>query len=324
MTAMLEVNNLQVSFPSKDKTASKVKALHGVTLSINKGEVVSLVGESGCGKSMTGLALLDLVSPPGHIHSGSIKFEGKDILSFSDDELQKYRGAQVAMIFQEPMTALNPVFTVGQQIDEVIVTHLKVSKAIARKKTVEYLRRVGIPDPETRANSYPFELSGGMRQRAMIAMALSGQPKLLIADEPTTALDVTIQAQILHLLKEICEKEQMAMLFISHDLAVVSNVSDRVCVMYAGKIIEEINAKKILQAKHPYTKGLLASRPHENKGIRLKPVPGQVPELVEVFDGCAFKERCSVVLNSCAKDIKQQKVANDHQFLCNYIEDVSD
>ena len=174
------------------------------------------------------------------------------------------------------MTALNPVFTIGQQIDEVIITHLKVSKSEARNKTVEYLKRVGIPDPATRANSYPFELSGGMRQRAMIAMALSAQPKLLIADEPTTALDVTIQAQILHLLKEICEKEQMAMLFISHDLAVVSNISDRICVMYAGKVIEEINAKEILQAnKHPYTKGLLAFLALMTvKGKGFKPVPG--------------------------------------------------
>lgn len=323
MATMLEVNNLQVSFPSKNAPGATVKALHGVNLSINKGEIVSLVGESGCGKSMTGLAILNLVSSPGKVHSGKILFEDNDILSFSEEELQKYRGAQVAMIFQEPMTALNPVFTIGQQIDEVIITHLKVSKSEARDKTVEYLKRVGIPDPATRANSYPFELSGGMRQRAMIAMALSAQPKLLIADEPTTALDVTIQAQILHLLKEICEKEQMAMLFISHDLAVVSNISDRICVMYAGKVIEEINAKEILQAKHPYTKGLLASRPHDSKGKRLKPVPGQVPELVASFEGCAFKDRCDYVLDACANKVDQQQVTGDHHFYCNYTGEIT-
>lgn len=323
MATMLAVNNLQVSFPSNNAPEAIVKALHGVNLSIKKGEIVSLVGESGCGKSMTGLAILNLVSPPGKVHSGEILFENNDILFYSEEELQKYRGAQVAMIFQEPMTALNPVFTIGQQIDEVIITHLKTSRSEARNKTVEYLKRVGIPDPATRANSYPFELSGGMRQRAMIAMALSAQPKLLIADEPTTALDVTIQAQILHLLKEICEKEQMAMLFISHDLAVVSNISDRICVMYAGKVIEEINAKEILQAKHPYTKGLLASRPHDSKGTRLKPVPGQVPELVASFEGCAFKDRCDYVLDACTSKVDQQHVASNHHYHCNYTEEIN-
>lgn len=323
MATMLAVNNLQVSFPSNNAPEAIVKALHGVNLSIKKGEIVSLVGESGCGKSMTGLAILNLVSPPGKVHSGEILFENNDILFYSEEELQKYRGAQVAMIFQEPMTALNPVFTIGQQIDEVIITHLKTSRSEARNKTVEYLKRVGIPDPATRANSYPFELSGGMRQRAMIAMALSAQPKLLIADEPTTALDVTIQAQILHLLKEICEKEQMAMLFISHDLAVVSNISDRICVMYAGKVIEEINAKEILQAKHPYTKGLLASRPHDSKGTRLKPVPGQVPELVASFEGCAFKDRCDYVLDACTSKVDQQHVASNHHYHCNYTGEIN-
>lgn len=315
MNSILNVENLQVSFPSTQGGSSRVKALHDVSFSVKPGEIVSLVGESGCGKSLTGLSILNLIENPGLIENGTIQFENKNILQLTDQELQSYRGAQVSMIFQEPMTALNPVFTIGKQIEEVIITHLNKSKSAARQDAIQLLHKVGIPDPTARVDSYPFELSGGMRQRAMIAMALSAKPKLLIADEPTTALDVTIQAQILHLLQSLCKSENMSMLFISHDLAVVSNISDKICVMYAGKVVEELPASKIKQACHPYTRGLLASRP-QGHGSRLEPIPGQVPELQADFAGCAFKDRCKHALDKCAQTIEIKKIDDGHVSRC--------
>ncbi|MBM4307769.1 MAG: ABC transporter ATP-binding protein, partial [Deltaproteobacteria bacterium] len=282
-----------------------VRAVEDVSLEIFPGEIVSIVGESGCGKSVTGLSLLRLIPiPPGKILKGELLFEGRDLLGLEEREMEKVRGNDISMIFQEPMTSLNPVFTIGNQIIEALQLHQNLDKKEARARAIEILDRVRIPSPEVRIDSYPHQLSGGMRQRAMIAMALSCQPRLLIADEPTTALDVTIQAQVLRLLKEIQREMGMAVMLITHDLGVVSEIADRVAVMYAGRIVESGPIEAIFGGmRHPYTRGLLESIPHlDEKRKRLNAIPGQVPNPMSLPGGCKFHPRCHLMIDDCRKE----------------------
>jgi len=299
---LLEIRDLSVHFYTEEGV---VRAVENVSFEIHPGEILSLVGESGCGKSVTGLSILRLIpSPPGRIVSGEILFDGMGLLQLEEKEMEKVRGNEIAMIFQEPMTSLNPVFTIGNQIMEAILFHQKLDKTEARRRALEMLDRVKIPSPEMRIDAYPHQLSGGMRQRAMIAMALSCQPKLLIADEPTTALDVTIQAQILQLLKEIQREMGMAVMLITHDLGVVSEIADRVAVMYAGRIVEVASIEALFgQMRHPYTKGLLDSIPQlQEKRRRLNAIPGQVPNPMDLPVGCKFHPRCHLMIEECKKE----------------------
>jgi len=300
--SLLEIKSLSTHFFTEDGV---IRAVEDVSFEIQSGEILSLVGESGCGKSVTGLSILRLIpSPPGRIVSGHILFNGKDLLKLEESEMERVRGNEISMIFQEPMTSLNPVFTIGDQIMEALLLHQGLDKKKARERAIELLARVKIPSPETRIFAYPHQLSGGMRQRAMIAMALACQPKLLIADEPTTALDVTIQAQVLRLLKEIQREMGMAVMLITHDLGVVSEIADRVAVMYAGRLVEYAPLTKIFnQMRHPYTKGLLGSIPHlKQKHQRLQAIPGQVPNPLELPSGCKFHPRCYLAIEACKKE----------------------
>jgi oligopeptide/dipeptide ABC transporter ATP-binding protein len=299
---LLEVRSLTTRFFTEDGV---VRAVEDVSFEIFPGEVVSLVGESGCGKSVTGLSLLRLIPiPPGKIVSGELLFDRRNLLDLEEREMERVRGNDISMIFQEPMTSLNPVFTIGNQIMEALQLHQNLDKKEARRRAIEMLDRVRIPSPEERIDSYPHQLSGGMRQRAMIAMALSCQPKLLIADEPTTALDVTIQAQVLRLLKEIQREMEMAVMLITHDLGVVSEIADRVAVMYAGRIVESGPIETIFEEmRHPYTKGLLESIPQlEEKRRRLNAIPGQVPNPMDLPIGCKFHPRCYLMIDDCKRE----------------------
>jgi len=290
---LLKVKNLKTYFHTDGGVA---RAVDGVSFVLRKGETLGLVGESGCGKSVTSLSVMRLIpDPPGKIVQGQIRFKDRDILRLSEAEMRSVRGNDIAMIFQEPMTSLNPVFTCGFQIDEAVMRHQGLNRNAARVKTVDMLQRVGIPDPEGRANEYPHQLSGGMRQRVMIAMALSCNPDLLIADEPTTALDVTIQAQILELLEALQREFGMAVLMITHDLGVIAGVADRVAVMYAGKIVEASGVDPIFAApRHPYTQGLLESIPRlTERKERLSVIPGTVPDATQFPSGCRFSPRCA-------------------------------
>ncbi|CAG9612867.1 Oligopeptide transport ATP-binding protein OppD [Bacillus rhizoplanae] len=291
MKTLLEVKDLHVSF---DTHAGEVQAVRGVTFDLKKGETLAIVGESGSGKSVTSKALMDLIpKPPGRIKNGEIIFDGRDLTKLTEKEMQQIRGKEIAMIFQDPMTSLNPTMTIGNQIMEGLIKHQGMSKADARKVAVELLDLVGIPNPEARLKQYPHQFSGGMRQRVVIAMALACNPKLLIADEPTTALDVTIQAQILELMKDIQQKTEAAIIFITHDLGVVANVADRVAVMYAGKVVEIGTVDEIFyNPKHPYTWGLLASMPSLDGGEEeLYAIPGTPPDLLKPPKGDAFAAR---------------------------------
>ncbi|WP_429755919.1 ABC transporter ATP-binding protein [Bacillus sp. S10(2024)] len=291
MKTLLEVKDLQVSF---DTHAGEVQAVRGVTFDLKKGETLAIVGESGSGKSVTSKALMDLIpKPPGRIKNGEIIFDGRDLTKLSEKEMQQIRGKEIAMIFQDPMTSLNPTMTIGNQIMEGLIKHQGMSKVDARKVALELIDLVGIPNPEARLKQYPHQFSGGMRQRVVIAMALACNPKLLIADEPTTALDVTIQAQILELMKDIQQKTEASIIFITHDLGVVANVADRVAVMYAGKVVEIGTVDEIFyNPKHPYTWGLLASMPSLEGGEEeLYAIPGTPPDLLKPPKGDAFAAR---------------------------------
>lgn len=300
--------------------AGTVKAVNGVSYKIKEGETVCVVGESGCGKSVTALSLMRLIAAPqGEIVKGNINFNGKDITSLSEEEMMSIRGNDISMIFQEPMTSLNPVFTVGNQIMESIMLHQKLDKKQARDKAIEMVKLVGIPRAEAIVDSYPHELSGGMRQRIMIAMALSCNPKLLIADEPTTALDVTIQAQILDLMRDIKQKTQTSIMLITHDLGVVAEMADYVVVMYAGKVIEEGPVNDIFKNPlHPYTRGLLKSKPVINQETdRLYSIPGQVPNPIGMKDSCYFHERCEHCMEICKTQIPTIKYYDEqHKISC--------
>ena len=300
---VVEVRGLEVSFPApSDRPGKRVlKAADGVSFALYPGEVLGLVGESGCGKSVTALSLLGLVPPPGRVTGGSAVFEGTDLLALPESALQGIRGARISMIFQEPMTALNPVFTIGEQVAEVLRAHRRMDRARARRGAVEALARVGIADAAARARAYPHEISGGMRQRAMIAMALACGPDVLIADEPTTALDVTVQAQILDLLLEVQRETGLAILFISHDLGVISEVADRVMVMYAGRLVEEAPAEALFSGPlHPYTRGLIDTLPGGGpRRRRLPAIPGAVPDLRALPAGCRFAARCGLAEDAC-------------------------
>jgi peptide/nickel transport system ATP-binding protein/oligopeptide transport system ATP-binding protein len=300
--ALVEVKNLQTYFYTEEGV---VKAVDGVDYEIYPGETLGIVGESGCGKSVTSLSIMRLVeSPPGKIEGGEINFQGKDLTKLSEKEMRKIRGNDISMIFQEPMTSLNPVYTVGDQIIEAIMLHKGVKRKEARQQAIEMLQKVGIPLPEQRVDEYPHQLSGGMRQRVMIAMALSCDPQLLIADEPTTALDVTIQAQILELMNSLKESYGMAIMMITHDLGVIAEVSDRVAVMYAGKVVEYTDVDSLFEdPKHPYTWGLMNSIPKLDKDVeRLDAIPGSVPSPLNFPEGCKFNTRCPLAEGKCFTD----------------------
>ena len=305
MIHLLEVTHLQTHFSTR---AGLVRALDGVSFYLDRGELLGLVGESGCGKSITALSIMRLIAPPGRIVGGEIDFDGQNLLALSEAAMRAIRGNDVAMIFQDPMTSLNPVFTVGEQIAEALRLHRKLSRKDARQASIEAMKEVAIPDPERRVNDYPHQLSGGMRQRVMIAMALACDPKLLIADEPTTALDVTIQAQILELLNELRKTRELGVLLITHDLGVVAEVADRVAVMYTGRIVEESPVDELFaRPKHPYTEGLLRSVPkltaeHVVKKERLETIEGAVPRPTDLPPGCHFAPRCSYRLPRCTED----------------------
>ena len=304
-TPILEIDDLHTTFHTRDGV---VRAVDGVSLRLNRGEMLGVVGESGCGKSVTALSILRLIpSPPGRIEAAAIRFDGVNLLDLSTRQMQRIRGNEISMIFQEPMTSLNPVLTVGRQIGEAIIMHQGLSRKDARDKTVEMLKLVRISLPEQRVREYPHQLSGGMRQRVMIAMALSCNPQVLIADEPTTALDVTIQAQILQLMNDLREKLGTAVILITHDLGVIAETAQRVVVMYAGRKVEEAPVEALFATpRHPYTQGLLASVPRLTADTktgrareRLREIPGMVPSLREARRGCLFADRCGYVTERC-------------------------
>lgn len=313
---ILSVRNLETTFYSK---AGPFKAVNQISYDIYKGETLGIVGESGCGKSVTSFSLMQLIEKPGRITHGEVFLNNRDLLKLSSNEMEDVRGSEMAMIFQEPMTALNPVLTVGQQIDEQIIRHLKLSKEEAKARSIEMLNLVGIPSPADRYNNYPHQLSGGMRQRAMIAMSLSCNPKFLIADEPTTALDVTIQAQILELIQNLQEKLNMTVQFITHDLGVISEISDRVMVMYGGQTCEIAETQELFNnPRHPYTEALISSRPKFGQRVkRLRTIEGSVPAPHELPKGCPFFNRCHRALPECQNNKPLLKeITSGHSLAC--------
>ncbi|QDV08258.1 Oligopeptide transport ATP-binding protein OppD [Planctomycetes bacterium Poly30] len=324
---ILAIEGLKTYFHTDEGIA---RAVDGVTYSIQPGETLGVVGESGSGKSVTALSILQLLPmPPGKFEGGRILFRGENLLEVSEKRMREIRGNDIAMIFQEPMTALNPVFTVGNQIGETVMLHQGLSKEAARERSIDMLRRVGIPSPEARVDEYPHQLSGGMRQRVMIAMAMACGPALLIADEPTTALDVTIQAQILDLIKELQDEEGMSVLLITHDLGVVAETAHHVAVMYAGRVVEYASAEELFERpRHPYTIGLLRSLPDlATSGERLVTIPGIVPSATRFPSGCRFRTRCSLASEICAAEVPPlERVqgpdgqATEHTVACHHLE----
>ncbi len=322
-SCLLKVEGLKTFFHQNDRT---YHAVDGVSFDIKPGEVVGVVGESGCGKSVTALSILGLISGKGRIEAGSIFFEGRDLRKLKEKELRDVRGNDIAMIFQDPMISLNPVYTVGYQISEAISAHLKIPKKEAWDRAVELLRKVDIPSPEKRASEYPHQLSGGMRQRVMIAMALSMSPKLLIADEPTTALDVTIQAQILSLMMELREREKTAIMMITHDLGIIAEMAERVVVMYAGKIVESADVRTLFSnPSHPYTWGLLKALPRlDTEKDHLYVIRGVVPDSSVYPEGCRFADRCPLCDENCRK--RQPELVDigaGHKTACFHCNDVA-
>jgi oligopeptide/dipeptide ABC transporter ATP-binding protein len=321
---LLSIRNLSVEFHTEEGI---VRAVNEVSFDIPRGKTVCLVGESGCGKSVSAYSLLGLVSPPGRVVGGEAILDGaakQDLLKLSGKELRSIRGNRISMIFQEPMTSLNPVFTIGDQIIEAILSHQNIDKYTAREKAISMLKQVKIPAPEQRVDEYPHQLSGGMRQRALIAMALATEPDLLIADEPTTALDVTIQAQILELLKELQADTGLSVLFITHDLGVVAEIADEVVVMYASRVVEKARARELFaNALHPYTQGLFNSLPSLGGNVagRLKTIEGSVPDPLDFPTGCKFWPRCELAVDGCREaEPMLRTLAADHSAACDVIE----
>jgi len=317
MDNALEIKDLRISFASDGK---RVEVVGGISINVPKGKIIGVVGESGCGKTVTALSVMRLIpEPPGKIDSGEIIFDGADLLHYSDRDMCSIRGNRISMIFQEPISSLNPVFTVGNQIEEALSTHLNLSKQERKERVLELLTLVGIPAPQRRMHNYPHEMSGGMSQRVMIAMALACNPEVLIADEPTTALDVTIQAGILELINDLRVKMGMAVLLITHDLGIIAEVADEVYVMYAGKVVEHgYTADIFREPHHPYTVGLLNSVPglQENKEM-LNAIPGVVPSPDNFPDGCRFQDRCPLVIDKCRTDEPLlEQVGNAHTAAC--------
>ena len=314
MTKLLEISGLTTYFYTSGGT---VKAVDGISYDVEEGETLAIVGESGCGKSVSALSLMRLIpNPPGEIVEGNMIFMGKDLLALSEEDMRNVRGKDIGMVFQEPMTSLNPVLTIGLQLTETLIQHLGVTQDEADKRALDLMQMVGISDPGRRLSQYPHHLSGGMRQRVMIAMALACEPKLIIADEPTTALDVTIQAQILELMKNLTRDHGIAMIIITHNLGVVARYANRVNVMYAGKIIEKGSAKQIYHnPTHPYTLALLKSVPRmdQPRAAKLDPVDGQPPDLTKLDGGCAFRPRCRYVIDRCATEIPELEETSDGQ-----------
>ena len=315
---LLEVRDLRTQFFTQDGV---VKAVNGVSFTLNEGEALGLVGESGCGKSVSALSLMRLIpQPPGRIVSGEVWFDGRNLLKLKEDDMRKVRGNDIAMIFQDPMTSLNPVLTIGRQISEALELHKGMDRSAARKRTIKLLELVGIPAARSRVDDYPHQFSGGMRQRVMIAMALSCEPKLLLADEPTTALDVTIQAQILDLIKRLRQELGMAIIMITHDLGVVAGIADRINVMYAGYIVETATADEIFHnPRHPYTLGLLRSIPRidEPRREKLVPIEGLPPDLIDAPPGCPFQPRCFYAVDRCLEENPSlEPVTRGHTIAC--------
>ena len=318
MPDLLNVQDLETHFRTREGT---VHAVNGVSFHLKEGETLGIVGESGCGKSVTVMSMLRLIpSPPGKVVAGKAFYQGKDLLKASDEEIRNIRGAQISMIFQDPMTSFNPVLTIGRQLAEPLETHMNMNRAQALERAAEMLKMVGIPNPKDRLNDYPHQFSGGMRQRAMIAMALTCNPQILIADEPTTALDVTIQAQIVELAKRIRDELGMAMIWITHDLGIIAGLADRVAVMYAGYIIEEAEVKSLYSSpQHPYTLGLLGSLPRmdDNNPRRLVSIEGLPPVLYEKSVGCPFAPRCTFKVDHCiTENPKLMRIAPEHNVAC--------
>lgn len=326
MATLLQVRNLTTQFFTSSGT---VRAVDNVTFDVAEGETVAVVGESGCGKSVSALSILRLVPwPPGKIVGGSINFMGQNLLEMGDEDIRRVRGREISMVFQEPMTSLNPVLSIGLQLTETMQHHLGLSSAQALKRAAELLEMVGIAEPKRRLAQFPHHLSGGMRQRVMIAVALSCEPKLIIADEPTTALDVTIQAQILELMKDLTKRLGVALVVITHNLGVVARYADRVNVMYAGKIIEMGSAQQIYhQPHHPYTLGLLASVPRmdQPRGTRLIPIDGQPPDLTRLDGGCAFRPRCRFAVDRCAQEFPPlENIDSGHVSACWRVKEINE
>jgi len=320
--ALLEVRDLRVTFPTRH---GPLHALRGVDLSVEKGERLGVVGESGAGKSMAAFAILNLIAEPGYIAGGEVWFEGRDLTTLPRHALRQIRGNRISMIFQDPMMTLNPVLSVGTQMVETLKAHRRITDHEARRLAVEKLREVAIPAPEQRIDAYPHELSGGLRQRVVIAIALLTDPALIVADEPTTALDVTIQAEIMALLLHLCRAHDVGLILITHDLAVVAQVTQRILVLYAGQVIESgPTAEIIAEARHPYTRGLIAALPQKNRpGSRLHQIPGSMPALDAIPEGCAFHPRCGFATDRCARELPAlRRLAAGHHAACLRAEEI--
>jgi len=315
-TVLLNVRNLHTTF---HMMRGKIKAVNGISFMIERGEVLGMVGESGCGKSVTGLSIMRIVPYPGRITEGEVLLEEQNLLELGEKEMRLVRGSEIAMIFQDPMTSLNPVLTISRQLTEAIETHTDIHRHEAQNRAIELLKTVGIPSPEKRIHDYPHQFSGGMRQRVMIAMALSCYPRILIADEPTTALDVTIQAQILELMKEVCEKIETSIMFITHDLGIVAGLCQKVAVMYAGRIVEMAEVEELYSRPcHPYTYGLLTSTPRmDRRESRLNPITGLPPSLYEPPSQCLFASRCAYVEDRCMAAVPElEMIGERHTVAC--------
>ena len=319
-SSLLQVRNLRVDFPTRRGT---LVAVDDVSFEIKAGEVLGVVGESGAGKSLTGAAIIGLLEPPGRISGGEVRLAGKRIDNLSQEQIRQIRGREIGMVFQDPLTSLNPLFRIGEQLTETLQTHADLDEKSARKQAIERLAEVGIPSPEVRIDQYPHQFSGGMRQRVVIALALCANPKLIIADEPTTALDVSIQAQIISLLKRLCREHGTAVMLITHDMGVIAETADRVAVMYAGRLVEIGEARKVIQnAKHPYTLGLMGSIPTIGDTEEdLRQIQGSMPRLAEIPEGCAFNPRCPNVRDRCRKNRPELQSVDESSVACWLFED---